>query len=109
MQSKFVVVLVTVPSKEAGECIARGLLEQELIACANLIESVQSFYTWQGEMHIDKEVLMVLKTRADLFQDKLVPAIQTLHPYEVPEIIAIPIEMGAQNYLNWMEDVTCRQ
>ena len=109
MQSEFVVVLVTVPSKDLGERIAKWLLEQGLIACANLIESVRSLYSWQGEIQIDKEVLMVLKTRADLFQDKLVPAIQTLHPYEVPEIIAIPIEMGAQNYLNWMEEVTIRQ
>jgi len=109
MQSKFVVVLVTVPSKDIGERIANELLEQGLIACANLIESVKSFYTWQEEMHKDEEVLMVLKTRADLFQDKLVPAIQTLHPYEVPEIIALPIEMGAQNYLNWMEEVTSDQ
>lgn len=106
MQSKFVVVLVTVPSKDLGDRIAKALLEQGLIACANLIESVQSYYTWQGELHIDKEVLMVLKTRADLFQDKLVPAIQVLHPYDVPEIIAVPIEMGAQNYMNWMEEVT---
>lgn len=106
MHRKFTVVLVTVPSEEAGERIAKALLEQELIACANLIAPVQSFYTWQGEMHSDNELLMVLKTRADLFQDKLVPAIQMLHPYEVPEIIAIPIEMGAQSYLNWMEEVT---
>jgi periplasmic divalent cation tolerance protein len=106
MQKKFTVVLVTVPSKEIGERIAKALLERELIACANLLESIQSFYTWQGEMHIDNELLMVLKTRADLFQEKLVPAIQSLHPYDVPEIIAIPIEMGAQSYLNWMEEVT---
>ena len=60
-------------------------------------------------MHIDKEVLMVLKTRADLFQDKLVPAIEALHPYEVPEIIAVPIEMGAQNYMNWLEEATSKK
>jgi len=106
MQRKFVVVFVTVPSREIGERIAKALLEQRLIACANLIEPVQSFYTWQGEMHVDKELLMVLKTRGDLFQEKLVAAIQMLHPYDVPEIIAMPIEMGAQNYLNWMEGVT---
>lgn len=106
MQRKFTVVLVTVPSKDLGERIAKALLEQGLIACANLIESVQSFYTWQGEMQIDKEGLLVLKTRADLFQDKLIPAIQALHPYEVPEIIALPIVMGAADYLDWIDEVT---
>lgn len=106
MQNQYVVVLVTAPSKSIAEQIAQELLNQDLIACANLMAPVQSYYTWQGEKKADEEVLMLLKTRADLFTDKLVPAIQVLHPYEVPEIIALPILMGAQNYLGWIEEVT---
>ena len=106
MQNQFVVVLVTAPTKSIAEQIAKTLLNQDLIACANLMAPVQSFYTWEGETKADAEVLMLLKTRADLFTDKLVPAIQALHPYEVPEIIALPILMGAPDYLDWIDKVT---
>ncbi len=106
MQNQFVVVLVTAPSKSIAEQIAQALLNQHLIACANLMAPVKSYYTWQGETKADEEVLMLLKTRADLFTDKLIKAIQALHPYEVPEIIALPILMGAQNYMDWIEEVT---
>ena len=106
MQNQFVVVLVTAPTKSIAEQIAKTLLDQDLIACANLMAPVQSYYTWQGETKADEEVLMLLKTRADLFTDKLVPAIQALHPYEVPEIIALPILMGAPDYLDWIDEVT---
>jgi periplasmic divalent cation tolerance protein len=101
-----VVVLVTAPSKSIAEQIAQTLLNQDLIACANFMAPVQSYYTWQGETKVDEEVLMLLKTRTDLFTDKLVPAIQALHPYEVPEIIALPILMGAPDYLDWIDEVT---
>jgi periplasmic divalent cation tolerance protein len=106
MHNKFVVIYVTAPSFEVGERIARILLEQRLVACANLISPMQSFYTWQGEIKSDEEVLMILKTRADLFLDKVIPAIRAIHPYEVPEIIALPIVMGSPDYLDWIEMVT---
>jgi|PlaIllAssembly_1097288.scaffolds.fasta_scaffold569328_2 periplasmic divalent cation tolerance protein len=106
MQNQYVVVLVTAPTKSLAEQIAKTLLDQDLIACANLMAPVQSCYTWQGETKADEEVLMLLKTRADLFSDKLVPAIQALHPYEVAEIIALPILMGAPDYLDWIDEVT---
>jgi periplasmic divalent cation tolerance protein len=109
MKDKFVVVFVTAPTKEVGERIARVLLEQRLIACANLITHVQSFFTWEGETKADEEVLMILKTRATLFQAELIPIIRALHPYEVPEIIAMPIVMGADSYMNWIEEVTVVQ
>lgn len=106
MEYHYLVVYVTVPSHEVGEGIARALLQQHLIACANLIAPVQSLYTWKGDLNVDEEVLMVLKTRAELFQDRLVPSIQALHPYEVPEIIAVPVLMGAPAYLEWIDEVT---
>jgi len=103
-----IVVLITAPSKEVGKQIARALLEQELAACVNIISSIDSLYTWEGKICDDEEVLLVVKSRAELFEDQLVPAVQVIHPYQVPEIIALPIKMGAKSYLDWIEAVTKR-
>jgi len=103
-----IVVLITAPSKEVGKQIARALLEQELAACVNIISSIDSLYTWEGKICDDEEVLLVVKSRAELFEDQLVPAVQAIHPYQVPEIIALPIKMGAKSYLDWIEAVTKR-
>jgi periplasmic divalent cation tolerance protein len=103
-----IVVLITAPSKEVGKQIARALLEQELAACVNIISSIDSLYTWEGKICNDEEVLLVVKSRAELFENQLVPAVQAIHPYQVPEIIALPIKMGAKSYLDWIEAVTKR-
>lgn len=103
-----IVVLITAPSKEVGKQIARALLEQELAACVNIISSIDSIYTWEGKICNDEEVLLVVKSRAELFENQLVPAVQAIHPYRVPEIIALPIKMGAKSYLDWIEAVTKR-
>ena len=103
-----IVVLITAPSKEVGKQIARVLLEQELAACVNIISPIDSIYPWEGEICNDEEVLLVVKSRAELFENQLVPAVQAIHPYRVPEIIALPIKMGAKSYLDWIEAVTKR-
>lgn len=103
-----IVVLITAPSKEVGKQIARALLEQELAACVNIISSIDSLYNWEGKICNDEEVLLVVKSRAELFENQLVPAVQAIHPYQVPEIIALPIKMGAKSYLDWIEAVTKR-
>jgi periplasmic divalent cation tolerance protein len=103
-----IVVLITAPSKEVGKQIARALLEQELAACVNIISSIDSIYTWEGKICNDEEVLLVVKSRAEIFENQLVPAVQAIHPYQVPEIIALPIKMGAKSYLDWIEAVTKR-
>ena len=103
-----IVVLITAPSKEVGKQIARVLLEQELAACVNIISPIDSIYTWEGKICNDEEVLLVVKSRAELFENQLVPAVQAIHPYRVPEIIALPIKMGAKSYLDWIEAVTKR-
>jgi periplasmic divalent cation tolerance protein len=103
-----IVVLITAPSKEVGKQIARALLEKELAACVNIISSIDSIYTWEGKICNDEEVLLVVKSRAELFENQLVPAVQAIHPYRVPEIIALPIKMGAKSYLDWIEAVTKR-
>jgi cystathionine beta-lyase len=97
------VVFITAPSVEVGEQIARELLKQKLAACVNLLPGIRSLYTWREELQVDQEVLLVVKTRADLFSDRLVPLVQMIHPYELPEIIALPIDDGLPAYLNWIQ------
>ncbi len=102
MQTEYIIVLITVPSQEVGEEIAAALLGGKLAACVNILPSITSIYAWKGEVQNDREVLLVVKTRAELFHERLVPAVEALHPYEVPEIIALPVVMGSQGYLDWI-------
>lgn len=106
MDKQFIIVLVTVPDQETGESIANTLLEKKLVACVNFITPVISFFTWKGDIERDDEVLLILKSRADLFEARLIPAIESIHPYDVPEIIALPILIGSVGYLNWIDEVT---
>ena len=105
-KSQPVVVLITAPSSEVGERIAALLLERRLAACVNLLGPVHSLYTWQGEIHSDQEVLLLVKSRAELFEEHLIPAVREVHPYELPEIIALPVVAGLPSYLDWIEQVT---
>lgn len=98
-----IVVLVTAGSEEEARQLVRHLLEQKLIACANLVP-VNSLYMWEGEMQDDREVLMIIKTHSTVFADKLVETIKAQHSYDVPEIIAMPIVLGSQDYLRWIVD-----
>ena len=99
-----VVVLITVPSREVGERIAAAVLEQRLAACVNFVTPIQSWYIWQGELCRDEELLLVVKTSAGLFRERLSPAVRALHPTEEPEIIARPIAIGHDDYLAWIAD-----
>ncbi len=106
MENQNIVVLITTPSQEAAVRIARALLEEKIAACVNIIPSITSLYTWEEAIHEDAEALMLVKTRSDLFDDRLIPAVKAIHPYEVPEIISLPIASGLDSYLNWMNRVT---
>lgn len=96
------IVLVTVPSLELGKEIAQRLLNSKLAACINLFP-VNSLYIWQGEINDDQEYQLIIKTDLNLFQE-LVAEIKTLHNYEVPEIIALPIINSSASYLSWLRD-----
>ena len=106
MDNQYVIAFITTPTKEVGEKIANALLDKKLAACVNLISPIRSLYIWNGSTNTDEETLLVVKTRADLFTDQLIPAVKAVHPYEVPEIIALPIVMGSSDYLQWIEAVT---
>ncbi|HLE15088.1 MAG TPA: divalent-cation tolerance protein CutA [Anaerolineales bacterium] len=105
MDYRYIVVLITVPSEEVGEAIAQALLDQRLAACVNRLAPVHSIYTWEGKTSTDEELLLIVKSRADLFAGRLVPAVKALHPYQVPEIVALPVVMGSPDYLEWIDSV----
>jgi periplasmic divalent cation tolerance protein len=97
------VVLCTVGSVEDAERIAGALVDRGLAACVNVLPGVTSFYRWKGETARDSEWLLVMKTTAGRFE-ALREALVELHPYEVPEIIALPIERGHAPYLEWIDE-----
>ncbi|UCD42702.1 MAG: divalent-cation tolerance protein CutA [Chloroflexota bacterium] len=106
MNVEYIIVLITCPNKEVSEEVANALLDQKLAACVNMMTPVTSLYTWEGEINRDEEMLLIVKSRADLFEKDLIPAVKAIHPYDVPEIIALPIIMGSEDYLGWIKDVT---
>jgi len=105
MESKYLTVFVTAPSVEDGSQIARILVKEKLAACVNILPGITSIYTWNSEICEDSEVLLIIKTRIDLFE-ALSATVQKEHPYDVPEVIALPLATGASNYLDWIDKVT---
>ncbi len=97
----YIVVLVTTKDTKQGQKIADGLLQDKLIACANIVADVRSLFWWQGKIDSSKEALLVLKTRKALFK-KVIAKVKALHSYQVPEIIALPIAAGSSDYLKWI-------
>jgi periplasmic divalent cation tolerance protein len=98
-----VVALSTVGSAEDGERLARALVERRLAACVNVIPRVTSVYRWKGEVCRDQEWLLLIKTRGEKL-DALREALVALHPYELPELVALPVETGHAPYLAWLDD-----
>jgi periplasmic divalent cation tolerance protein len=96
-----IVVLCTCASPEDGERLARALLTGRLAACVSVVPGARSFYHWNGGIEDSAECLLVIKSSRDLFP-ALSAAIEKLHPYEVPEVLALPVTAGSQNYLNWL-------
>ena len=94
-------VLVTAPDAEVGERLARALVDERLAACVNLIDSVRSIYRWQGNVEDDAEVLLVAKTGASRCE-ALAARVEALHPYELPEIVVLPVDGGSEPYLRWV-------
>ena len=106
MNDQLIFVLVTAPSQEVARQIAATLLGQKLAACVNVLPGIRSYYTWKGVPQEDEEVLLLVKTRAALFEGSLVQAVKATHPYELPEIIALPIQIGLEGYLKWIKEET---
>lgn len=100
-----IVVLITVPSPEEGEKIAKALVEKRLAACVNMVPGLRSIYRWEGRVCDDRELLLIVKTPGDLFS-KLETEVKSLHSYRVPEIIALPLVNGSKDYLDWIDENT---
>ncbi|MBM4467702.1 MAG: divalent-cation tolerance protein CutA [Chloroflexi bacterium] len=100
--SEHVVILITVGSFGEADKIAQALVERMLAACVNIIPSITSVYRWQDEVQRDSEVLLMAKSRRDVFEH-LASCVQELHSYETPEIIALPIAAGDADYLRWLD------
>jgi periplasmic divalent cation tolerance protein len=105
MDSDGIVVFITAPKEEEAAKIAQALVEARLAGCVNIFRNIRSIYMWQNKIEDDAEVLMMAKTQKHLF-DAVAKKVKELHSYEVPEIIALPIVQGSENYLKWLKDVT---
>ena len=97
----------TFPTADKAAEVARTLVTEQLAACVNLVGPVRSIYRWKGEISDDSETLAVIKTTAERF-DAMKARLVELHPYEVAEVIAMPVEAGHAPYLAWVEDETKR-
>jgi periplasmic divalent cation tolerance protein len=102
---EYSVVLVTVPNRETGRSIAEGLVQERLAACVNLVPGLLSIYRWQGKIEREPEELLVIKTRREHL-DRLIERVRALHPYTVPEILALPVTAGSPGYLEWLAQET---
>jgi periplasmic divalent cation tolerance protein len=101
----FVVVLMTAPDAEVASRIASTLVDESLVACVNILPGMRSIYRWEGKLCDEAEALCLMKTRLDLFpvvRDR----IAALHPYQVPEIIALSLVAGSAPYLDWIRQST---
>lgn len=98
-------VLCTCPDRGAANAIATALLEKGLAACVNRVPGVTSMYRWEGHLNSDEEVLLLIKTTAACYPE-LENTIGKLHPYELPEIVGVPLTVGSADYLDWIRNST---
>lgn len=94
-------VFSTFPSEDKAAEIARVLVAERLVACVNIVPAIKSIYRWQGAVHEEAETLAILKTSRDQF-DALAERLAKLHPYDVPELVAMPVTTGLGAYLAWV-------
>ena len=99
MESYF--VYITTANHQEAETIAQDLVAKRLVACANILPSIQSYYWWEGKVQKDSEVVLVAKTTSNKVDDMIIQ-VKSLHSYDCPCIIALPIEKGSPEYLNWL-------
>ena len=95
-----IVVLCTAPDETTAHKLGKGLVEERLAACVNAISGVNSFYRWQGKIEVDTEIQLIIKTRRGRF-DEVAEWLKANHPYDVPEIIALPVDKVSESYLKW--------
>lgn len=105
-EADHIVVLIATDSEEEARRIGQLLVDREKAACVNIVPRVNSLFRWEGQFESAQESLMLVKTKASLFPE-VAELVKTVHSYEVPEIVALPIIAGSEEYLKWL-DITCR-
>ncbi len=103
MKTKYIIILVTCANKREAKRIGHELLDRKLVACANMIQGVESQFWWKGKIDKADETLVIFKTIGRNFEE-VRRTVRGLHSYDVPEIIALPIEAGDKDYLDWIKD-----
>ena len=104
-QTDTLVVFTNLPDRDAALKLARGLVERRLAACVNVLNGCTSIYRWKGAVEQTDEVPVLIKARAGRY-DELEAAIRELHPYELPEVVAVPVVRGLSDYLDWVSEET---
>ena len=99
----YIVVFITAGSGEEAERIGKALVDERLTACANIVPRIKSIFHWEGKVCNEEEALLILKSKEALFQS-IKDRVMELHSYDVPEIIAISIHSGSEDYLNWIHE-----
>jgi periplasmic divalent cation tolerance protein len=102
------IVLVTCPTAEESANIAEALVAERLAACVNIVGGIESVYRWEEQVTRDREVLMVIKTNEERY-DELENRVKELHSYENPEVVALKVDRGSSQYLDWLRDAVTRQ
>ena len=103
--SEYIIVLSTTNSIDSAKQIARMLVSENLAACVNIVDKIESIYRWQGKVVEDNEVLMLIKTQKSMFE-QLKSKIEQVHPYSTPEIVSIDVAQGTKSYLDWIKSST---
>ncbi|MBN1222372.1 MAG: divalent-cation tolerance protein CutA [Candidatus Aminicenantes bacterium] len=103
--SEFILVMTTVPDEETGRILAENIVTERIAACVTLSAAARSFYWWQGKIASEREFTLLIKTQNHLYPELEIRILE-LHPYEVPEIVCLPILAGSKTYLDWIKSVT---
>ena len=100
--SSHIVVFMTASSMDEAAGVARSMVEARLVACCNIIPQIRSIYHWQGQIHDEPEVMMVAKTRQEMLP-AIIEKVRSMHSYDVPEIVAVPMAGALDSYLSWID------
>ncbi len=103
--SEEIIIFVTAPNRDEAARIAEAIVSERLAACVNIINGIESIYRWEGEVTRDSESLLIIKTTEDLYA-KLEGRVRELHTYTTPEVIAVKIDRGSEDYLRWIHECT---
>ena len=105
--SRELIVFVTTPSNEEAERIAEALVAHRLAACVNIVSAIQSIYRWEDKITRDQESLMIIKTTDERYVD-LERRVKEMHSYNTPEVVALQVERGSEQYLRWLRESTAK-